>query len=317
MKTKYSIQIIITLFIIATPTLSFPKQKPSVSGNITISGAFALYPLAIKWAEEFRKLNPGVKIDISAGGAGKGITDVLTGAADIGMVSRDINPEETKKGAFAVTVAKDAVVPTCSAKNPLLPEILKRGVKRDLFYNLWITGRAKKWSQVLGIKTLLPVHVYTRSDASGAGETWAKYFSRKQEDLLGVGVFGDPGVATAVMKDPISIGYNNIVYVFDSKSKKQTNGIRIVPIDINNNGTIDADENFYTTTNDFINAVASGKYPTPPGRDLYFVTKGKPNNAMINAFMSYILTEGQKHIHEQGFISLTKTRLAAELNKIK
>ena len=123
-KSKY-ILAMITIILTAKPQTTFSEQKPTLSGNITISGAFALYPLAVKWAEEFRKINPGVKIDISAGGAGKGITDVLTGAADIGMVSRDINPEETKRGAYPIAVAKDAVVPTCSASNPLLSKSIK------------------------------------------------------------------------------------------------------------------------------------------------------------------------------------------------
>ncbi len=44
--------------------------------------------------------NPGVTFDISAGGAGKGMTDVLSSAVDIGMVSREIRPEEQEQGAF-------------------------------------------------------------------------------------------------------------------------------------------------------------------------------------------------------------------------
>ncbi len=44
--------------------------------------------------------------------------------------------------------------------------------------------------------------MYTRSDAAGAAETWAKYFGKKQEDIQGVAVFGDPGLALAVKKDP-------------------------------------------------------------------------------------------------------------------
>jgi len=43
--------------------------------------------MASKWAEEYTKLYPNIKIDISAGGAGKGITDVLSGMVDIAMVS--------------------------------------------------------------------------------------------------------------------------------------------------------------------------------------------------------------------------------------
>jgi phosphate transport system substrate-binding protein len=294
-----------------------PSSAQTLKGNVTISGAFALYPMAVKWAEEFKKLNPEVKIDISAGGAGKGMTDVLSGTADIGLISRDINPEEIKKGAFPVAVTKDAVVPTVSAGNPLLEFILKKGVKKDAFAKLWITGQSKTWGNILSIKATLPVHVYTPSDAAGAAETWAKYFGRKQEDLQGVGVFGDPGLATAVKKDVSGIGYNNIVYIYDSKTKKQTNGVRAVPIDLNNNGQIDPDENFYDTIDDITNAIAAGKYPSPPARDLYFVFKGKPANPVTVAFIKYILTEGQNFVHEAGYITLPKERIDAELGKVK
>src|SRR6185437_16013395 len=81
-----------------------------LEGTISISGAFALYPITVKWAQEFKKLHPKVVFNISAGGAGKGITDALSGLVDIGLASRDINPEEVKKGAYTIYVTKDAVV---------------------------------------------------------------------------------------------------------------------------------------------------------------------------------------------------------------
>ena len=49
-----------------------------------MSGAWALYPMAVTWSEEFRKIHPGVQIDISAGGAGKGMADCLTGGGGSG-----------------------------------------------------------------------------------------------------------------------------------------------------------------------------------------------------------------------------------------
>jgi phosphate transport system substrate-binding protein len=316
MKKIYFTFLLAAIFIItfAGKKISNP---PALTGNITISGAFALYPVTVKWAEEFKKLNPGVKIDISAGGAGKGMTDVLSGMADIAMFSRDIYPEETKKGAYGVAVTKDAVVPTISSLNPNLNELMKKGIKKQGFMDLFVTGNAKTWGQATGIQSGAPVHVYTRSDAAGAAESWAKYLGKKQEDLLGVGVFGDPGLATAVKKDPVGIGYNNIVYVFDAKTKQQTNGVRIVPIDINNNGQIDANENFYDNIDQLVAAIAAGKFPAPPARDLYFVTKGKPTNAATIAFIKYVLTDGQKFVHEAGYVDLTKERLAKELEKVK
>ncbi len=317
MKTKFKIVIgVLAGFIILTSGTVIRKPAPiDLQGNISISGAFALYPITVKWAEEFKKIHPHVKIDISAGGAGKGITDVLSKVTDIGLVSRDLNPEEIKKGAFPIAVTKDAVIPTISATNPYLKELQAKGIKKEALNNIFITGKIKYWNQI-GFKGAAPIHVYTRSDAAGAAETWAKYFGKKQEDLQGVAVYGDPGLATAVKRDPTGIGYNNIVYIYDSKTKKATNGVVVLPIDLNKNGQIDADENFYGDVDQLIAAIVAGKYPSPPARDLYFVTKGKPTNPIVIEFTKWILTEGQKYVNDAGYIKLSDEKLNAEKVKL-
>jgi len=38
------------------------NDSSQLKGTISISGAFALYPIAVKWAEEFKKLHPDVKL---------------------------------------------------------------------------------------------------------------------------------------------------------------------------------------------------------------------------------------------------------------
>jgi len=292
--------------------------QEKLSGQISISGAFALYPMTVKWAEEFRKVNPSVRIDISAGGAGKGISDALSGMVEIGMVSREIYPEEIKNGAFPIAVTKDAVVAVISELNPALNEILSKGLKKDAGNNIWITGKYSTWAQAFNIKSTAPIHIYTRSDACGAAEMWAKFFGKKQEDLLGVGVFGDPGLAQAVKKDPLGIGFNNIGYAYDASTKQQVKGLKVVPIDLNNNGKIDADENFYNSMNDLIAAIASGKYPSPPARELYFVVKGNPkNNKTVTEFIKWVLSDGQKFVHEAGYIALPDDKLEAERKKLQ
>ena len=306
------------LIVVSAMTVNVQAQaKDDLKGNISISGAFALYPLTVKWAEEFKKLHPGVKFDISAGGAGKGMTDALAKMVDIGLVSREVSSEETKKGAFAIAVTKDAVVPTASASNPNLKDILANGLDHDAAVNVFITGKAKTWGQALGTKSAVPIRVYTRSDACGAGETWAKYLGKKQEDLLGVGVFGDPGLAQAVTKDPQGIAYNNIGYAYDGKTKKPNPGVVVVPIDVNNNGKIDPEESFYDNMDKLVKAIGEGKYPSPPARDLYFVTSGKPVKKELIEFIRWSLTEGQKYVFESGYINLPKEKLESGLQKIK
>jgi len=165
----------------AGPTRPLPAQTPTpaLTGRLSLSGAWAIYPMAVKWAEEFQKLHPGVRIDVQAGGAGKGIADVLAGAVDIGMVSREVNAAETAKGAVAVPVAKDAVVPTVSRRNPFLPDILRRGLRKQDFAAIWISGSAPSWERLLGRAGGTAVRVYTRSDACGAAETWAAFLGKR------------------------------------------------------------------------------------------------------------------------------------------
>ncbi|HWD88336.1 MAG TPA: substrate-binding domain-containing protein [Mucilaginibacter sp.] len=317
---RQTILSVIATIILATLLSSFRKNGPKpfaddLKGAINISGAFALYPITVKWAQEFKKLHPNVVFNISAGGAGKGITDALSGLVEIGLASRDISPEEVKKGAYTIYVTKDAVVPTFNTANPNAAALLAKGVKRNQFADVFVTGKIKNWN-LLGGKTSIPIHVYTRSDAAGAAETWAKYFNRKQEDLLGVGVYGDPGLAQAVKKDVTAIGYNNLAYLYDLKTRRQVEGVHALPIDINGNGKIDADENFYDTIDHLTGAIADGKYPSPPARNLGFLFKGKPNKPELVAFVKYVLTDGQKFVDENGYIQLSKQKIAEELKKV-
>ena len=110
-----------------TSGTSTNSTAAGLKGKITVSGAFALYPLMVTWADEFQKINPGVKIEVSAGGAGKGMSDVLGGLVDIGMVSRDILPAEVDRGAVYVASAIDAVVPTINAGNPVKDDTAGEG----------------------------------------------------------------------------------------------------------------------------------------------------------------------------------------------
>jgi phosphate transport system substrate-binding protein len=316
---KQSIKLFLTLTVVLY-TVFVPGSycQTNTSGQISISGAFALYPMVVKWADEYKKINPGVRFDISAGGAGKGISDALNGMVEIGMVSREIYPEELKKGAFPVAVTKDAVVATVNESNPAINDIMSKGLKKDAGNNIWITGKYTTWAQAFGIKSSSPIHVYTRSDACGAAEMWAKFFGKKQEDLLGVGVFGDPGLAQAVKKDPLGIGFNNIGYAYNTSTKKPIKGLKVVPIDLNNNGKIDPDENFYDSMTDIIGAIASGKYPSPPARELYFVLKGNPkNNKVLTDFIRWVLTDGQKYVNDAGYIVLAKERIESEKLKLQ
>jgi phosphate transport system substrate-binding protein len=303
--------IYLLILLVAAVLCSCQKQRPSgfddegnLHGRISISGAWAMYPLAVKWAEEFRREHPGVRIDISAGGAGKGMADVLGNMVDLAMVSREVTEAEVGKGAWFIAVAKDAVVPTFSTMNPHREIILQQGLTREQFQVIFLQAGSKTWESFLGINGNTPMNTYTRSDACGAAEVWAWYLDKHQEDLKGVGVFGDPGIADIVKKDRYGIGYNNIAFAFDISTRKPFKGLGIIPLDVNGNRIIDSEEDFYDDLDQLMEAVALGHYPAPPARDLYFVSRGEPHDVAVREFLAWILEKGQQYVSEAGYVRL-------------
>ena len=318
------IVLIVTLFACNNKKTNIESDSNSndsvkeLKGTITISGAFALYPMTTRWAEEFRKIHPKVRIDISAGGAGKGMTDALSGIVDLGMFSREISDVEKAKGVWWVAVTKDAVLPTINANSPVLNKVKERGITRNEFIDIFINGKIKTWDKWLGDKTMddVNMNIYTRSDACGAAQVWGAYLGKNQENLNGIGIFGDPGMADAVKSDIYGIGYNNVIYIYDISSRKKHQGLEVIPIDVNENGLIDDDESFYNSLDDIMIAIKEEKYPSPPARELYFVAKGKPKSKEVTEFLKWIVTDGQAYVKEGGYVRLSDEKLNSELTKL-
>jgi phosphate transport system substrate-binding protein len=294
-----------------------PSAPTALSGTISVSGAFALYPMMTVWAEEFSNIHPDVEFDVQGGGAGKGMTDTIAGAVDIGMISRSIKPEEEDQGIFWVSVTKDAVFPIISDANPVKDQILAKGIPQEVFAKIYITEEIKTWGEVIGDPSITdPINIYTRSDSSGAAEQWAKFSGgTAQDELKGIGINGEPAMVDTVLKDPHGIGFGNLNSIFDLSNGNIVPGIIIPPIDINANGQADADE-LYTVKEDAFGAVANGTYPSPPARFENLATKGKPTGLTL-AFIEWILTDGQQYLEQAGYVPLTPEQQAESLAKLK
>jgi phosphate transport system substrate-binding protein len=294
-----------------------PTQSNQTSQTIRVSGAFALYPMMVKWGEEYHKIHPEIKVEVSAGGAGQGMTDILSGQSDIGMISRSIYPAEIAKGAVWVAVTKDAVVPVVNAKNPVAPYLSASGMNKSTFEGIFIKENIMSWGAVAGKRDATgDLHVYTRSDSSGAGDIWAKYMGNyTQNDLKGTGVSGDPGIAEAVRNDPLGIGYNNVNFAYDPSTGKPVDGLMVVPLDLNADGTIGPGENFYQTRAELLHAIDVGTYSSPPARELNLAAKNSFSGATKD-FARWILTDGQQYVSETGFIQLPSDELKSELGKL-
>jgi phosphate transport system substrate-binding protein len=64
-------------------------------------------------------------------------------------------------------------------------------------------------------------------------------------------------------------------------------------------------------------AINDGKYPSPPARELFFVSAGKPSGALVISFLQWVLGEGQKYVNEAGYVAIKPEKIREETEKLK
>ncbi len=97
----------VVLLVFAAAFLMMSVVSFAASGTINIVGSTSVQPLAEELAQAYMAKNKDVKIFVQGGGSGAGIKAAMTGTADIGSSSRELNPEET--GIHETTIAKDGI----------------------------------------------------------------------------------------------------------------------------------------------------------------------------------------------------------------
>ena len=91
---------------------------PSDSGGLTVTGSTSVTPFAEHLAELYQHAHPGVAINIQGLGSSAGIRAALDGVAEIGMSSRDLQPEEADK-LDQIVIARDALAVIVNPDNPV------------------------------------------------------------------------------------------------------------------------------------------------------------------------------------------------------
>ncbi|MEZ4519883.1 MAG: hypothetical protein R3C44_24645 [Chloroflexota bacterium] len=113
----------------------------------------------------------------------------------------------------------------------------------------------------------------------------------------------------------MGIGFNNIGFTYDLSTGQQIDGLRVVPIDLNGDGQITPDEDFYDAKSAPAEAIGSQVFPYPPARELYLVTKGAPDAGIV-AVYEWILTDGQAFVPDAGYVALPPDGISAALDLI-
>jgi phosphate transport system substrate-binding protein len=294
-----------------------PVTKVNVSGNIKVSGAYALYPLVIKWSNDFMKIHPDVKIDLEPGGTGQGIDELLSKKSQLAMISRPLTDEDFDAGIWTVPVAKEGVAAIVNQKNPFIRRILNQGLSPEELLEVFTGNKPLTWGELLDTTGKEKVIVFIRSDESGASEVFADFLNKESTDLKGVGVNGDEAMIKNVQQNPLSIGFCNFSYAFNASTGERIEGIQIVPADIDYDNKIDRNEIPFTNLEKAHRGLWLGLYPKRLCRELTFGSVGKPGDEAVIQFLKYILTEGQKDVKASGLCELNNVYVGYALEKLK
>lgn len=73
-----------------------PYKSACLSGKVTLAGSTSVAPLMNVIADEYKKLNPDVSVEIQESGSSAGIQSAMQKAVDIGMSSRELKDDEAK-----------------------------------------------------------------------------------------------------------------------------------------------------------------------------------------------------------------------------
>lgn len=258
-------------------------------------GSDTLVNLAQAWAEEYKKIKPGVAIAVSGGGSGTGIAALINGTVDIANSSRSMKDEEkaealknNNKQVNEFVVGMDALAVFGHPANPITGLTLEEAA---CIYG--DGGKCVLWSDIRG--TVVPgcqgnkIIRVSRQSNSGTYQYFREAILGKKKDLkLGsMDLNGSREAIDLVEKTPCAIGYSGMGYLSKHVKafcvQKTPNDPCIFP-------TIDT--------------AISKTYPI--SRELYMYTAGVPSQEVVD-YMNWTQSdEASKITIKAGYVPAPK-----------
>lgn len=258
--------------------------------TIRITGTRLAYPLFQRWTEEYSRLHPGVKFIVAR---------MPADSADLLIVSHKLGASDLKQGWREEVVTRYVQLPVVNFHRKDVAGLQSRGFDDSAFRRVYFSATGQSPSPY-------QFTVYKRQQPACASISFANHFGSEQKDITGVGVTGDDkDLLAAVKKDTGGISYNNLGFLYNLSTRRPVDSIAIIPIDLNGNGRIDSDEDFYSSLDQVIDFVERTHHPKIPLEDVHVLWRNNGQDKNIADFLQWAITKGQTYDHAYGFITIS------------
>ena len=238
----------------------FVGAQTTEQGKLTVTGSSTIAPLMSDIAKVFEQAHPNVRVDVQAGGSSRGIADVRSGIADIGMVSRALTEAEADLN--GKVVALDGLTMIIHTDN------IVKELSNQQIIAIYL-GQTKNWLELGGLDE--PIVVVHKAEGRSTLEVFLEYFNIDNQDVRPDIIVGDnqQGIKF-VAGNPLAIGYVSVgTAAFEAE---QGTSIKLLPI----NGVPATTEN-----------VSNGTFEL--SRVLTVVTQPEPTD-LVKTFIDFALS---------------------------
>jgi phosphate transport system substrate-binding protein len=285
------------LFLLSVSVVFTSAQAQS---TIKISGTRFTFPLFKKWADEYSKIHPGVNIIVSSA--------IPVDSVDIFIASHILKPGDVKEEQESIALSRYVQLPVVNSKRVDLKTLTTKGFTEASFRQIYFTGAGSGLSDFSS-----PFTVYKRQKAACSSVSFANHFGNEHKDIKGIPVPGDDqDLLESVKKDSNAISHNSLGIIYNIKTRKVNDSIAIIPIDLNENGTVDANEKIYSTVDEvlaFVEKTSHSKIPTENVNVIFSKTK---HRQVVTDFLTWIITDGQQFNHAFGQLNLKLDTIQAQ-----